>query len=304
MFDFSNPLFRDPKGSVYKICLSDSFLYEVQRLIPTSIYKCVPDVFSLEESSSNSNTSFHRQKGCLRLCFLYRPLHTTVWVGVWVWCVCVQREMLCLLWEPLHKIWNISCKSSRGKSMLLLISSFVLPSNCSCPFLPQAALNSCQASEGLSWLLPPVPTGIRILHICTAAAPPPLLCLLASWRSAMETRRWRSELRLENTSYHGVLFLRASVPGETLCLVSPLTDLKFAKYLHTYMWVFSTSTLILYLCLVGLGDAMSPLRKTTWKESMEIYCNYLSFLPATVRNTNILPAFCVRRTFFSGFMPQ
>lgn len=150
MFDFSNPLFRDPKGSVYKVCLSVSFLYEVQREISTSMYKCVPDVFSLEESSSNSNTSFHRQKGCLRLCFLG---------GVCV--MCAHREMLWLLWEPLHKIWNISCKSSRGKSVLFLMSSFVLPSHCLCPFLPQAAHNSCQASEGLSWLLPSVPTRIR-----------------------------------------------------------------------------------------------------------------------------------------------
>lgn len=47
------------------------------------MYKCVPDVFSLEESSSNSNTSFHRQKGCLRLCFL----------GVCV-SVCTERDAL------------------------------------------------------------------------------------------------------------------------------------------------------------------------------------------------------------------
>lgn len=47
------------------------------------MYKCVPDVFSLEESSSNSNTSFHRQKGCLRLCFLG---------GVCV--MCAQRDAL------------------------------------------------------------------------------------------------------------------------------------------------------------------------------------------------------------------
>lgn len=156
MFDFSNPLFRDPKGSVYKICLSDSFLYEAQRAISTATCKCVPDVFSLEESSSNWNTSFHRQKRCLGLCFLDSPLHKCVCV-----CVCTERKMLWLLWEPLHKVWNINCKSSRGKSVLLLISSFVLPSNCFCPFLPQAACNSCQVSEGLSWFLPSVPTRIR-----------------------------------------------------------------------------------------------------------------------------------------------
>lgn len=85
--------------------------------------------------------------------------YTAPCTRVCVWCV--QREMLWLLWEPLHKIWNISCKSNRGKSVLLLISSFFLPSNCLCLFLPQAACSSCQAWEGLSWLLPSAPTRIR-----------------------------------------------------------------------------------------------------------------------------------------------
>lgn len=62
MFDFSNPFSRDPKGSVYKIYVSDSFLYEVQKAVSTAMYKFVPDALSLEESPSNSNTSFHRQK--------------------------------------------------------------------------------------------------------------------------------------------------------------------------------------------------------------------------------------------------
>lgn len=92
MFDFSNPLFRDPKGSVYKICISDSFLYEVQRAVFTAVYKFVPDTLSLEESPSNLNTSFHRQKGCLRQTVSYTHTPPHILTDIYI-CIYREREM-------------------------------------------------------------------------------------------------------------------------------------------------------------------------------------------------------------------
>lgn len=90
---------------------------------------------------------FTDKKGVLgRLFPIHTPPHTYSQIYI---CVYIQRErdMLRLLWEPLYKVWNINCTSSRGKSVLLLISSLLLPSNCLCPFIPQAACNSCQVSQ-------------------------------------------------------------------------------------------------------------------------------------------------------------
>lgn len=105
MFDFSNPLFRDPSGSVYRIRISDSFLYEVQRAVSAAMYKFVRDALSLEESPSNSNTSFPRQKGCLRQTVSYTHTHTHILTERYIYVEREkEREMLWLLWEPLYRV--------------------------------------------------------------------------------------------------------------------------------------------------------------------------------------------------------
>lgn len=68
--------------------------------------------------------------------------------------VYTEREMLWLLWEPVYKVWSINCTSSGGKSVLLLTSSFLQPSNRFCPFIPQAACNSCQISQKVTEMTP------------------------------------------------------------------------------------------------------------------------------------------------------
>lgn len=49
---------------------------------------------------------------------------------------------------------TLTVSSSKGKSVLLLISSFLLPSNCLCPFILQAASNSCQVSQAETEMFP------------------------------------------------------------------------------------------------------------------------------------------------------
>lgn len=155
MFDFSNPLFRDPKGLVYKICVSDSFLYEIQRAVSTAMYKFVPDVLSLEESPPNSNTSFHRQKECLRQTVSYT--HTPPpYLQRYIYMYTHRERGVCsgCYGSLCTKSETLTVSSSKGKSVLLLISSFLLPSNCLCPFILQAASNSCQVSQAETEMFP------------------------------------------------------------------------------------------------------------------------------------------------------
>lgn len=159
MFDFSNPLFREPKGSVYKICLSDSFLYEAQRAISTATCKCVPDVFSLEESSSHWNTSFHRQKGCLGLCFLDSPLHKCLCM-----CVYVQRERCSGCCGSLcTKSETLTVKAAEGNQCFFWsvhLSCQVTASVLSCLRLPARVVRS-QRDWADSYLLFPPELGIN-----------------------------------------------------------------------------------------------------------------------------------------------
>lgn len=55
------------------------------------MYKFVPDALSLEESPSNSNTSFHRQKGCLRQTVSYTHTPTHILTDIYM-CVYTERE--------------------------------------------------------------------------------------------------------------------------------------------------------------------------------------------------------------------
>lgn len=161
MFDFSNPLFRDPNGSVYKIRISDSFLYEVQRAVSAALYKFVPDALSLEESPSNSNTSFPRQKGCLRQTVSYTHTHTHILTDGYIYTyrerkrercsgccgsLCTKSEALtvqaaeenqCFFWSV-----HFSCQVTASVLSYLRLPATVVKSH----------------RQGLRWLQPPVPT--------------------------------------------------------------------------------------------------------------------------------------------------
>lgn len=90
---------------------------------------------------------FTDKKGFLRQTVSYIPPSQT-----YIW---REKEMLCLLWEPLYKVWSINCTRSRGKSLLLLINSFLMPNNCLCPFIPQNSFKSCQGSQAEADTTPP-----------------------------------------------------------------------------------------------------------------------------------------------------
>lgn len=168
MFDFSNPLFRDPEGSVYKICISDPFLYEVQKAVSTAMYKFVPDALSLEESPSNSNTSFHRQKGCLRQAVSYTHTPTHILTDIYIY-VYIQKK-----WE----IRSGCCGSLCTKSETLTVPAaeenqcFFWSVHFSCQvtasvlsYLRLPATVVRYHRRRLRWLLPPVPTRNRpVIH--------------------------------------------------------------------------------------------------------------------------------------------
>lgn len=168
-------------------------------------------------------------------CVSYTGPCTQMCVCVCVCGVCTERDALAAV-GALHKIWNISCKSRREKSMLL-ISSFVLPSSCLCPFLPQAACNSSQVSEGLTLTFcSPQNQELMHLHSSTITASLVLVSQLEAYHGNQQVKVWAEAGKC--IIPWCPVFQSLLVTGGTLCLVFPPTDLKLTKYLHTYVWVF------------------------------------------------------------------
>lgn len=151
---------------------------------------------------------FTDKKGCLRqtVSYTHTPTHILTYVYIYTH---RERDIFWLLWEPLYKVWNINCISSKGKSLLLLISSFLLPSNCLCPFIPQADCNSCQGSQAETDMTPTSCSCQKeACNSCISiAAPQPILCFIASWTVVWEGKgrgrelNW-TELMLEIMSYN------------------------------------------------------------------------------------------------------